>query len=167
MFKTDRPFIDLRMAGVAPRRQFSHSLASYVNLVVMSMSSSMGWSSALQESASLPSADWAIREIAQCLVWADAYGRPPWEGLQRLATRFGVEDLSDLARAMSQAGDGVRVKETLQAKAAAMQLTEAAAIEDAAEATTQRMTLPGLALVVAYTLLLFFPAVASFATAKF
>ena len=43
-----------------------------------------------------------------------------------------LPDLADLARAMAQAGDGARIRDSLEAKAQSLRLKETAALEDAA-----------------------------------
>jgi len=156
------PFIDLHTAAERRRRHFCHSLAIYASLVSMAMAGSMGWSSALEAASSVSSTDWAMDEIAQALLWSQAYHRPPWEGLDRLAERFGLPDLSDLARSMAQAGEGARIRNTLEAKSASLRLAETTAAEQAAQAVTQKMLLPGVLLMVGYGVLIFYPALASF-----
>jgi Flp pilus assembly protein TadB len=156
------PFIDLHTAAERRRRHFCHSLATYASLVSMAMAGSMGWSSALEAASSVSSTDWAMDEIAQALLWSQAYHRPPWEGLDRLAERFALSDLSDLARSMAQAGDGARIRATLETKAASLRLSETTAAEHDAQAVTQKMLLPGVLLMAGYGVLIFYPALASF-----
>jgi tight adherence protein C len=156
------PFIDLHNAAERRRRHFCHSLATYASLVSMAMAGSMGWSSALEAASSVSSTDWAMDEIAQALLWSQAYHRPPWEGLDRLAERFALSDLSDLARSMAQAGDGARIRATLETKAASLRLSETTAAEHDAQAVTQKMLLPGVLLMAGYGVLIFYPALASF-----
>jgi hypothetical protein len=133
------PFIDLHTAAERRRRHFCHSLATYASLVSMAMAGSMGWSSALEAASSVSTSDWAMDEIAQALLWSQAYHRPPWEGLERLAERFALPDLADLARSMAQAGDGARIRNTLETKSASLRLSETTASEHAAQAVTQKM----------------------------
>jgi tight adherence protein C len=156
------PFVDLHRAAEVRRRHFCHSLSTYAALVSMAMAGAMGWSSALEVAASVSSDDWAMAEIAQALLWAQAYRKAPWEGLDRLAVRFNLPDLADLARAMSQAGDGARIRDSLEAKAHSLRLKETAALEDAAQAVTQKMLLPGVLLMAGYGVLVFYPALAAF-----
>src|ERR1039458_1733828 len=156
------PFIDLHTAAERRRRHFLHSLATYASLVSMAMAGSMGWSSALEAASSVSTTDWAMDEIAQALLWSQAYHRPPWEGLDRLAERFALPDLADLARSMAQAGDGARIRDTLETKSASLRLSETTASEHAAQAVTQKMLLPGVLLMAGYGVLIFYPALASF-----
>jgi tight adherence protein C len=156
------PFIDLHTAAERRRRHFCHSLATYASLVSMAMAGSMGWSSALEAASSVSTTDWAMDEIAQALLWSQAYHRPPWEGLERLAERFALPDLADLARSMAQAGDGARIRNTLETKSASLRLSETTASEHAAQAVTQKMLLPGVLLMAGYGVLIFYPALASF-----
>ena len=156
------PFVDLHTAAERRRRHFLHSLATYASLVSMAMAGSMGWSSALEAASSVSTTDWAMDEIAQALLWAQAYHRPPWEGLDRLAEQFSLPDLSDLARSMGQAGEGARIRDTLESKAASLRLAETTALEHDAQAVTQKMLLPGVLLMAGYGVLIFYPALASF-----
>ena len=156
------PFVDLHKAAERRRRHFCHSLSTYASLVSMAMAGAMGWSSALEVASTVSSTDWAMDEIAQSLLWAQAYRKQPWEGLERLAVRFNLPDLTDLARAMSGAGDGARIRDSLDAKAQSMRLKETSALEDAAQAVTQKMLLPGVFLMAGYGVLVFYPALAAF-----
>ena len=156
------PFFDLHNAALRRRRHFCHSLSTYASLVSMAMAGAMGWSSALEVAANVSRRDWAMTEIAQALLWAEAYRKQPWEGLDRLADRFNLPDLADLSRSMAQAGDGARIRDSLDAKASSLRLKETAALEDAAAATTQKMLLPGVLLMAGYGLLVFYPALAAF-----
>ena len=88
--------------------------------------------------------------------------KQPWEGLDRLAICYALPDLADLARAMAQAGEGARIRDTLESKARSLRLKETAALEDTAGATTQRMLLPGVLLMAGYGVLVFYPALAAF-----
>src|SRR5664279_3672108 len=156
------PFVDLHTAAERRRRHFLHSLATYASLVSMAMAGSMGWSSALEAASSVSTTDWAMNEIVQALLWSQAYHRPPWEGLDRIAERFSLPDLSDLARSMAQAGEGARIRDTLETKASSLRLTETTALERDAQAVTQKMLLPGVLLMAGYGVLIFYPALASF-----
>jgi hypothetical protein len=160
------PFFDLHQAAERRRRHFCHSLSTYASLVSMAMAGAMGWSSALEVASTVSSTDWAMAELAQSLLWAQAYRKQPWEGLDRLAIRFDVPDLTDLARSMSQAGDGARIRDSLEAKAHSLRLKETSALEDSAQAVTQKMLLPGVLLMAGYGLLIFYPALASFTGAR-
>jgi tight adherence protein C len=160
------PFVDLHQAAERRRRHFCHSLSTYASLVSMAMAGAMGWSSALEVASTVSSTDWAMDEIAQSLLWAQAYRKQPWEGLERLALRFNVPDLTDLARSMSQAGDGARIRDSLEAKARSLRLKETTALEDSAQAVTQKMLLPGVLLMAGYGLLIFYPALATFTGAR-
>jgi tight adherence protein C len=160
------PFVDLHQAAERRRRHFCHSLSTYASLVSMAMAGAMGWSSALEVASTVSSTDWAMEEIAQSLLWAQAYRKQPWEGLERLALRFNVPELTDLARSMSQAGDGARIRDSLEAKAHSLRLKETSALEDSAQAVTQKMLLPGVLLMAGYGLLIFYPALASFTGAR-
>ena len=63
---------------------------------------------------------------------------------------------------MAQAGDGARIRDSLDAKATSLRLKETSALEDAAQAVTQKMLLPGVLLMAGYGVLVFYPALAAF-----
>ena len=156
------PFIDLHTAAERRRRHFCHSLATYASLVSMAMAGSMGWSSALEAASSV-----SRHRLGH---GRDRPGPPVVPGLspaavggpRPLAERFALSELSDLARSMAQAGDGARIRDTLETKAASLRLTETTALEHDAQAVTQKMLLPGVLLMAGYGVLIFYPALASF-----
>ena len=157
------PFVDLHKAAERRRRHFCHSLSTYASLVSMAMAGAMGWSSALEVASGVSSTDWAMDEIAQSLLWAQAYRKAALGGARSASPlRFNLPDLTDLARAMAQAGDGARIRDSLDAKAQSLRLKETAALEDAAQAVTQKMLLPGVLLMAGYGVLVFYPALAAF-----
>jgi len=88
--------------------------------------------------------------LPQALLWSQGYHRPPWEGLDRLAGRFALSDLSDLARSSGPGRDGARIRDTLETKASSLRLSETTALEHDAQAVTQKMLLPGVLLMAGY-----------------
>ena len=156
------PFVDLHKAAERRRRHFCHSLSTYASLVSMAMAGAMGWSSALEVAAACldrlgHGRDRPVAAVGPGLSQA-ALGRA--SSVSPL--RFNLPDLTDLARAMSQAGDGARIRDSLEAKAQSLRLKETSALEDAAQAVTQKMLLPGVLLMAGYGVLVFYPALAAF-----
>ena len=156
------PFYDLHSAAKKRRRHFLHSLSTYTAMVGMAMAGSMGWSNALEVASSVSTSDWAMDEIAQALLWSQVHRQSPAVGLERLATRFALPDLLDLARSMSQAGDGARIRDTLETKSASLRQAETTEMENDAQATTQRMMLPGMLVLMGYLALIFYPFLSKF-----
>lgn len=157
---------DLHTAAARRRGEVVHVLAVWVALVEMAVAGGMGLSAALDAACSLAPEDWTMRRLRVALLDAQTSRRVPWDVLEELGMRIGVVELADVARTLASAGGGAQVRDSLRAKADAMAQAEAAAIERDAEATTQKMMLPGVLLMVGYAAIIFFPALARFANAK-
>src|SRR6185437_9587860 len=86
--------------------------------------------------------------------------RPPWETLGQLGTELGLPELGELAASITLAGtEGARVKSSLAAKAAALRTRQLADAEGAAQAATERMSLPLVLLFAGFILLIGYPAI--------
>jgi hypothetical protein len=155
------PFFDIHKSAEIRRAHFLHTLSSYTSLVSMAIASSMGWLSALEVASSVSSSDWAMIEIRQALLWSQTHHRPPWEGFSDLARRFAIPEMADLARSMAQAGEGAKIRDTLETKSESLRQGEAIALEQGAQAVTQKMLFPGIFLLLGYGILIFYPAISS------
>ena len=138
------------------RRAFRHSLSAYLDLVTIILAGGGGLETALHSAAE--SGDgWAFAEIRQALRRARLSGRTPWEIFDELGGTLGVDELRELAASAHLAGDqGARIRASLAAKADSMRAHQTAAIEAQAEAATEKMLLPVVALVVGMILFIGF-----------
>lgn len=133
-------------------------VASYVDLVVLSLAGGVGIEGSLVAAAEI-SPDWAARRIARSLSLARDTGEPAWEALQALGAELGVTELMELAASLQLAGtEGARVRQSLAAMAASLRRHEQAEAESAANATTERLFLPGALLLVGFLLFVGYPA---------
>ena len=74
-------------------------------------------------------------------------GRTPWAALDDLAQQTNLEDLRELAGALSAAGEeGATVRSIVRAKAKVLRDRTAAGIEQAGNEATERMALPAILL---------------------
>ena len=105
-----------------------------------------------------------IRRLRRGLAASRGAGQPPWLALEGLGRQGALEELCELAAALSLAGrEGARIRATLAAKAASMRRRELAAAEAAANRATERLFLPGVLLLVGFLLFIGYPAMARIA----
>jgi hypothetical protein len=153
------PDLLLRSQAAEARVDHLHAVAAYLELVALERAADRGPAEALLSAARVGDGP-VLRRIALALDRATLERRPPWDGLADLAEELGLTPLQDLADTMRLAGtDGAAVYKTLRARAANLR-SELLSDELAkANVVSERMVLPGTALVMVFTLLVGFPAV--------
>ncbi|MGA2830808.1 MAG: type II secretion system F family protein, partial [Streptosporangiaceae bacterium] len=103
---------------------------------------------------------WAFTRLRGALQAAQLTRRPPWQLLGQLGDDLGLAELSELAASVTLAGtEGARVRASLAAKAAGLRTRQLADAETAAQAATERMSLPLVLLFAGFLLLIGYPAV--------
>jgi tight adherence protein C len=153
------PDLLLRSEADDRRRDFRHSLGSFLDLVVISLAGGAGVDSALRDAASIGQG-WSFTQLRNALDVTALTGETPWAALTRLGMELGVDDLPELAASVSLAGtEGARVRDSLSAKAGSLRDHALAQAEAEAQATTERMALPVVLLFVGFLLLIGYPAV--------
>ena len=146
------------------RRAFRHALSAYLDLVTIILAGGGGLETALQAAADAGDG-WAFAEIRRALRSARLSGRTPWDVFDELGEELGVDELRELAASAHLAGDqGARIRASLSAKADSMRAHQTAAIETQAEAATEKMLLPVVALVVGMILFIGFGVVEAIST---
>ena len=157
---------DLRLSEQIERRRrdFRHSLSAYLDLVTIILAGGGGLEIALQTAADLGDG-WAFAEIRAALRRARLTNRTPWDVFDELGEEIGVGELRELAASAHLAGDqGARIRASLAAKADSMRASQTAVIEAQAEAATEKMLLPVVALVVGMILFIGFGVVQAIST---
>jgi tight adherence protein C len=153
------PVSALKNAAGERRRAFRHALGCFLDLVAVRLAGGAGIESALALSAA-SGRGWAFAELRQALTEARLMGEPPWAGLDRLGAEIGVDELKELAASVALAGDeGARVRRSVTAKARTIRTRSLADAEGAAQAASERMSLPIVLLMVGFVIFLGFPAV--------
>ena len=153
------PALEVRREAATRRAETRHALAAFLDLVVIALAGGAGVEAALTYAASAGTG-WASAQIRGALQAAQLTRRPPWEALGQLGTELAVGELGELAASITLAGtEGAKVKATLAAKAAAMRARQLADTEAAAQAATERMSLPLVLLFAGFLLLIGYPAV--------
>ena len=142
------------------RAEFRAALAAYLDLIVISLAGGAGIEAALTYSAAAGHG-WAFTRLRGALQAAQLTRRPPWQLLGQLGDDLGISELSELAASVTLAGtEGARVRASLAAKAAGLRARQLADAETAAQAATERMSLPLVLLFAGFLLLIGYPAVA-------
>lgn len=142
------------------RRAFRHALSSYLDLVVVLLAGGAGIETALHAAADAGDG-WGYRTIRRALQRARLTRVSPWAAFADLAEQLDVSELAELAASVSLAGShGARIRGSLAAKADTLRGHQVAETEAAAEAATERMTIPVAVLLLGFLLFIAYPAVA-------
>jgi tight adherence protein C len=153
------PVLAVRQEAASRRADARHALSALLDLVVVSLAGGAGVEAALTY-AGATGRGWAFGQIRGALEAARLTRRPPWETLGQLGTELGLPELGELAASITLAGtEGARVKSSLAAKAAALRTRQLADAEGAAQAATERMSLPLVLLFAGFILLIGYPAI--------
>jgi tight adherence protein C len=140
------------------RRHFRIVIGSFVDLVVLSLAGGVGIDGALH-AASQVSTDWAAQRMGRTLLTARDSGAAPWEALEALGRELLVPELVELATTVQLAGtEGARIRDSLTARSASLRRHEQADAESAANATTERLFLPGALLLLGFLVFIGYPA---------
>ena len=142
------------------RRAFRHTLSSYLDLVNVLLAGGAGIETALHAAADAGDG-WGYQTIRLELRRARLTGQSPWDTFADLAQRLDVNELAELAASISLAGShGARIRASLATKADTLRGHQVAETEAAAEAATERMTVPVAVLLFGFLVFIAYPAVA-------
>ncbi|SEP54065.1 pilus assembly protein TadB [Amycolatopsis saalfeldensis] len=150
------PVLAVREDAARARSEFRRATAAYLDLVAQERATGRAPSQALAEAAVGDS--WVFARISRTLGRAARAGHTPWDALSRLGKRMGVVELADLADILATAADGAAIYTTLIAKAGALRAAALAAEKTDANARSQRLALPVALLLIAFLLLVLYPA---------
>jgi Flp pilus assembly protein TadB len=156
-----QPDVALRAQAARQRRDFVHALSAFLDLVTVILAGGGGLEAALDGAAN--SGDgWAFTRIRHALAESRLSRESPWSVLARLADQLGVVELAELAASVDLAGnEGAKVRRSLAAKAASLRDHELATAHADAEAATEHMAFPVVAMLTGFILLIGYPAVAN------
>lgn len=153
------PDLEVKQKAEQRRKDFRHAVGAFLDLVSMNLAGGRGVPEALM-SASEMGGGWSMARIKDALANARITGQTPWQALAGLADEVNVDELRDLAAALSLvADDGAKVRESLTARAASLrrrQLTDAAG---QAGERSQSMLVAQMVLVMGFLVFLVFPVI--------
>jgi len=153
------PTLIVRSEAAARRREFTHSLGAFLDLVVIGLAGGAGVDGALEQAGRIGQG-WAFERIRHALAVARITRTTPWSALAELGDRLGVPVLREVAAALGLAGtEGAKVRQSLASKASALRLRELTDAEAAAGAATEQMSLPVLVMFAGFLLFIGYPAV--------
>lgn len=154
------PDLSVRAEAARRRADMRHTLAVFLDLVVIALAGGAGVQQALADAAAAPQG-WAASRIRRALATAQLARTSVWDELARLGEQTGVPELAELAATVGLAGaEGAKIRSSLQTKAAAMRGRRLAEADGAAQAATERMSLPVVLLFAAFLLFIGYPAMA-------
>ncbi|MFL6077635.1 MAG: type II secretion system F family protein [Mycobacteriales bacterium] len=153
------PDAGLRREADTRRRDFRHSVGSFLDLVSMNLAGGRGVHEALKSAADVGSG-WSIARIRDALAFARLQGLTPWAALGQLGEDMGVDELRDLAAALALvAEDGAKVRQSLSARATSLRRKELTEMEGKAGERSQSMLVAQLVLCFGFMVFLAYPAV--------
>lgn len=152
--------VDLAGDAARARRAFRHALAAYLQLVTILMSGGAGVETAMFDAVSIGRGP-AFAHLRAALTAAQNRREPPWRQLGELGHRLGIRELDELQAAMTLAGGGAQVRDSLVAKATAITTRDLADLESAAQARSETLVLPVALMFAGFLVLLGYPALAA------
>jgi tight adherence protein C len=155
------PELSARSEAAKHRAAFRDALSSFLDLVVISLASGSGVDQALDDAAKVGSGP-AYTELRYALTEARLARVPPWDILAALGRRVAVAELQQLAATVGLAGtEGAKVRASLRSRAIALRARQLTDAEGEANAATERMALPIVALFGGFLIFLGYPAMAA------
>ena len=155
------PEAAVRTEAAKHRAAFRDALSSFLDLVVISLASGSGVDQALDEAASVGSGP-AFTELRYALTEARLARIAPWDVLADLGRRVGIPELQQLAATVGLAGtEGAKVRASLRSRAVALRDRQLSDAEGIANAATERMALPIVALFAGFLIFLGYPALSA------
>lgn len=153
------PDLEVKRQADARRRDFRHAIGAFLDLVSMNLSGGRGVPEALMAASEIGSG-WALWRLRDALANARITGQTPWQALGALGDEVRVDELRDLAAALSLvADDGAKVRESLTARAASLRRRELADLEGQAGEKSQSMLVAQMLLCAGFLIFLTYPVV--------
>jgi Flp pilus assembly protein TadB len=153
------PDLEVKQKSDARRRDFRHAIGAFLDLVSMNLSGGRGVPEALMSASEIGSG-WALWRLRDALANARISGQTPWQALGALGEEVRVDELRDLAAALSLvADDGAKVRESLSARAASLRRRELADLEGQAGEKSQSMLVAQMLLCAGFLIFLTYPVV--------
>lgn len=153
------PLAAVRREAAKRRQDFRHAVGAFLDLVSMNLAGGRGVPEALTAAASI-GGGWPFARLRDTLAFARLQGLTPWAALGRLGDELGINELRDLAAALTLvADDGAKIRDSLAARAATLRRRELAEMEGKAGQRSQSMLVAQMLIVLGYLVFLAYPAV--------
>ncbi|PDP86628.1 type II secretion protein F [Glycomyces fuscus] len=152
------PDLSLRDEADKRRERMRRTLASFADLVVVSLAGGAGVNGALADAGAAGNG-WAMVRIRESLREAALMRQPPWVALRALSDRYDTPEFAELAASLQLAGaDGARIRSSLASKAKTLRTQFLSEMDAEAQSATERMSLPVVLLFAGFLTLLGYPA---------
>ncbi|HEV8064164.1 MAG TPA: hypothetical protein VGP46_05000 [Acidimicrobiales bacterium] len=152
------PRIELRRAAVRARSHWLHAFSCWLELVALAQAGGMGIEGALEAACSI-SPNETFSRLGLSVERSRHSAAPPWEEIGRLGKELGIDELGELAASLGLAGiEGARIRSSLQAKSASLRRRQMNQALARANATTERLFLPSIVLMLGFMVFLLYPA---------
>jgi tight adherence protein C len=153
------PDLEVKQKADQRRKDFRHAVGAFLDLVSMNLAGGRGVPEALM-AASEMGGGWSMARIRDALANARITGQTPWQALGGLAEEVRVDELRDLATALSLvADDGAKVRESLTARAASLRRRQLTDLEGQAGERSQSMLVAQMLLVAGFLVFLAYPVI--------
>ena len=153
------PLVAVRREAASRRQDFRHAVGAFLDLVSMNLAGGRGVPEALTAAAAI-GGGWPFARLRDTLAFARLQGLTPWAALGRLGDEVGLNELRDLAAALTLvADDGAKIRDSLAARAATLRRRELAEMEGRAGERSQSMLVAQMLIVLGYLVFLAYPAV--------
>jgi tight adherence protein C len=153
------PYLEVQQKAKQRRKDFRHAVGAFLDLVGMNLAGGRGVPEALMAASEI-GGGWSMWRIRDALANARITGQTPWQALGALGEEIRVDELRDLAGALSLvAEDGAKVRESLTARAVSLRRRELADLEGQAGERSQSMLVAQMFLVAGFLVFLVFPVV--------
>jgi Flp pilus assembly protein TadB len=153
------PYVEVKQKAAQRRKDFRHAVGAFLDLVGMNLAGGRGVPEALMAASEI-GGGWSMMRIREALGNARITGQTPWQALGALGEEIRVDELRDLAAALSLvAEDGAKVRESLTARAVSLRRRELADLEGQAGERSQSMLVAQMFLVAGFLVFLVFPVV--------
>ena len=153
------PLRRLREHATRTRHDATRGLALYLDLVAGERTAGQAPGPALSEAARLGE-HWLFTRIARRLAHAQRVGTTPWSALRDLGKLLAIEALTDVADLAETAADGAAVTTSLTTHAGTLRAQARSTEQAAANAASERLTLPSSLMLLSLLLLVLYPTAA-------
>jgi hypothetical protein len=152
------PNLTVRAQAKRQRASFRHALSAYLDLIDIFLAGGAGVDGALSDAVTI-GRGWSFAHLRRALHTAELTRTTPWATLGHLGEELDIAELSQLSATLSLAGtEGAKVRASLSAKAEALRSKGAANAEAAANAATERMSVPAALMAFGFIAFVFYPA---------
>jgi len=154
------PKMLLRSQAEANRLEFVQALSAFISLVSIERSAGVGSiRQALEEAAHIAPC-WPFAQIAQTLELSARQRVAAWDALESLAQRLSIPELEEVAGVLRLAGhEDAQVAENLRSLSQSVRIKLLSAEQARANAVSQRMGLPLIAMALSIIAVLITPVI--------